>query len=53
MEEVWVSKDHLKMMVNAFVMSHLDYVTVYTAVAYPSGKYIHVSCSEFTTVPHA
>ena len=41
------------MMVNAFVMSHFDYVTVYTAVAYPSGKYIHVSCSEFTTVPHA
>ena len=48
-----LSSDHVKMMVDAFVMSHFDYVTVYTAVAYPSGKYIHVSYSEFRTVPHA
>ena len=29
MEEVWLSKDHLKMMVNPFVMSHFDYVSVF------------------------
>ena len=53
MEEVWLSNDHIKMMVNAFVISHFDYVIVYTPVAYPSEKYVRVSCSEFRTLPHA